>query len=65
VAHDEVVQALAYALRFDARGRSHRLAGELTARIAAETLADYLDQAGFVLMRRPAAEAHGRNNTEP
>jgi hypothetical protein len=58
------VQALAYALRFDDRGRSHRHANELTARIAAETLARYLDQVGFVVMRRPAVEAHSKHKAE-
>jgi hypothetical protein len=53
----ELVSALAYGLRFDERGRAHRLAAELTARIAAETLARYLARAGFVVMKRPPARA--------
>ena len=53
----ELVSALAYGLRFDGRGKAHRQATELTARIAAESLARYLGQAGFVVMKRPPAKA--------
>ena len=56
---DDLVQALAYGLCFDERGKSHRKAAELAARLAAETLARYLDQAGFVVMKRPAMKLHG------
>jgi hypothetical protein len=54
----ELVAALAHGLRFDERGKAHRQAAELTARIAAETLARYLGQAGFVVMKRPPAKPH-------
>jgi hypothetical protein len=50
---DDLVEALAYGLRFDERGKSHRRAVDSMAQIAAETLARYLDQAGFVVMRQP------------
>ena len=53
----ELVAALACGLRFDERGKAHRQATELTARIAAETLARYLGQAGFVVMKRPPGKA--------
>jgi hypothetical protein len=56
--HAELVTALAYRLRFDERGKAHRLAAEINAQIAAETLARYLDQAGFVIMKRPLSKAH-------
>jgi hypothetical protein len=56
--HGELVSALAYGLRFDGRGKPHRQAAELTARIAAETLACYLAQAGFVVMKRAPTKAH-------
>ncbi len=56
--HAELVAALAYGLRFDQRGKATRTAAELTARIAAETLASYLEQAGFVVMKRPPAAVH-------
>jgi hypothetical protein len=50
---DELLTALSYALRFDERGKAHRQASELTAQIAAQTLAKYLELAGFVVMKRP------------
>ena len=55
---DDLVEALAYGLRFDERGKAHRRAVDSMAQIAAETLARYLEQAGFVVMKRPAAKAH-------
>jgi hypothetical protein len=60
--HAELVTALAYGLRFDERGKAHRYAVDLSAKIAAETLARYLDQAGFVVMKRPSAEAHSTSS---
>jgi hypothetical protein len=57
--HAELVSALAYGLRFDERGKAHQQASELAARIAAETLARYLAQAGFVVMKRPPGKLHG------
>ena len=56
--HAELVTALAYGLRFDERGKAHRQAVDSMAQIAAETLARYLVQAGFVVMRRPEAKLH-------
>jgi hypothetical protein len=53
----ELVSALAYGPRFDECGKAHRQATELTAHVAAETLARYLAQAGFVVMKRPPAKA--------
>lgn len=53
---EELVQALAYALRFDDRGKPHRQAVDMMAHITAQTLARYLDMAGFVVMRRPPAK---------
>ncbi len=55
---DDLVQALAYGLRFDERGKAHRHAVDDMARIAAETLVRHLDQAGFVVMKRPGAKLH-------
>lgn len=55
--HADLVEALAYALRFNERGKSHRRAADDMARIAAETLARYLEQAGFVVMKMPAVQA--------
>jgi hypothetical protein len=57
---DELVTALAYGLRFG--GKAHRQAVDLSAKIAAETLARYLDQAGFVVMKRPSTEPHSTSS---
>lgn len=55
---DEVSQALGYALRFNRSGKSHRHATEMTARIAADVMAEHLELAGFVVMKKPPAQAH-------
>ena len=55
---DEVSQALGYALRFNRSGKSHRHATEMTARIAADVLAEHLELAGFVVMKKPPAPLH-------
>jgi hypothetical protein len=55
---DDVVEALAYGPRFDERGEAHRRAVDSMAGIVAETLARYLEQAGFVVMKRPPPKAH-------
>jgi len=54
--------ALAFALRYQGRKRVHS-ADEIMAEIVAKRLADYLERAGFVVMKRPAevgAAALGR-----
>jgi hypothetical protein len=59
---DDLVDALAFALRFDDRKRKHD-AGEFMARIVAKRLVDHLEQSGFVVMKRPptvGAAALGR-----
>jgi hypothetical protein len=50
---DDLKDALAFALRFDGRKRTHT-GDELMARITAERLVKYLEQSGFVVMRRPS-----------
>ncbi len=55
---DEVSNALGYALRFSRSGKSHRHASEMTARIAADVLAEHLELAGFVVLKKPPAQAH-------
>lgn len=55
---DEVSQALGYALRFDRSGKAHRAATEMTARIAADVLAEHLELSGFVVMKKPPAPLH-------
>lgn len=55
--HDELITVLAHGLCFDARGKPHRQAAGLAARIAAETLARTLAQSGFVVMKRASGTA--------
>jgi hypothetical protein len=53
---DETTQALAFALQYDGRKRTRDTA-DYMARIAAERLTQYLEQSGFVLMKRPPGKA--------
>ena len=54
----ELTQSLSFALRFDGRRRIHS-ADELMAQITADRLAEYLEQAGYVVMCKPPADQHG------
>ena len=57
----EVIEALAYALRHDERGRPRRGAvtgWDFAAGIAAEHLAGRLERAGFVVVKRRPVRAH-------
>jgi hypothetical protein len=54
--HDEIEQALSYALRFDGKQRV-RQGEEMMARITAERLVSHLERCGFVLLKKPAASA--------
>ena len=49
---EEVADALAYALRYDERGRPRPHGGEMVAGLAAQHLTQHLERAGFVLMRK-------------
>jgi hypothetical protein len=49
---DELVQALAFALRYDGRRRVHH-ADSVMVRITAERLAAHLEQSLFVVMKKP------------
>lgn len=53
---EEITQTLAFALQYDGRKRTRDTA-DYMARIAAERLVQYLEQSGFVLMKRPGAKA--------
>lgn len=58
---EEVVAALAYALRHDERGKPRRGAvsgWDFAAGIAAEHLATHLTRSGFVVMKRRPGQAH-------
>ncbi len=55
---EEVVEDLSFAMRYQSRKRvrdDH--ADSFMARIAAERLADHLKQSGFVVMKKPPAQA--------
>lgn len=52
----EVEASLSFALRYEVRRRVHT-AGDVMARVTAERLVRDLQQSGYVLMKRPAAEA--------
>ena len=54
---DEIGDALAHALRFDGRKRTHS-GDEFMARITAERLVKVLELAGFVVMKKPPGVAH-------
>jgi hypothetical protein len=49
---EDLADAIAYALQFDGRKRTHR-ADEIMARIVAERLVEALGCAGFVVTPRP------------
>ena len=48
----DLAAALAFALRFAGRRRTHN-ADEIMAEIVAKRLVEHLERAGFVVMRRP------------
>jgi hypothetical protein len=60
VSPKEVADALAYALRYDERGKPNRTAAgwDFATGIAAEHLAAYLTRAGYVVMRRSPEQPH-------
>jgi hypothetical protein len=47
----EIADALAYALRFDDRGKPRRNGWDFVASLAAERLTEHLQRAGFVVLR--------------
>lgn len=60
VSAKEVAEALAYALRYDERGKPSRNAAgwDFATGIAADHLAAYLTRAGYVVMRRTPGQPH-------
>src|SRR4051812_31552951 len=58
---EEIAQSLAYALRFDDRGKPRRTGHDATAALAAAQLVQHLTLAGIVFLRRPPASSHGGN----
>jgi hypothetical protein len=54
---DDLMSALAFALRFEGRKRIHN-ADEIMAGIVARRLVAHLERAGFVVMKKPPAPGH-------
>ena len=50
---EDIADALAFALRFHGRKRTHN-ADEIMAEIVARRLVEHLERSGFVVMKRPA-----------
>jgi hypothetical protein len=49
---EDLADALAFALRYSGRKRTHD-AGEMMAAIVAKRLVEHLERAGFVVMKKP------------
>lgn len=58
-APEDVAEALAYAMRFDERGKARRTGVEYASKLAADQLVRQLTASGFVVMRKPPAPDHG------
>ncbi len=54
----DLVAALAYALRFDARGKPRKGGWDHAADLAAEWLAEHLTRSNFVVLKRPPGTPH-------
>ncbi len=54
----DLVAALAYALRFDARGKPRKGGWDHAADLAAEWLAEHLKRSNFVVLKRPPGAPH-------
>jgi hypothetical protein len=54
----DLVAALSYALRFDARGKPRKGGWDHAADLAAEWLAEHLKRSNFVLLKRPPGVPH-------
>ncbi|MGI4793567.1 MAG: hypothetical protein ACRYG8_05670 [Janthinobacterium lividum] len=50
---EELLHSIRYALCFDRRGKSTRRNADFMAQMAAEAMADMLDQAEYVIMKKP------------
>ncbi|MGX9964781.1 hypothetical protein ACVFYP_15740 [Roseomonas sp. F4] len=55
---DTVVECLAYALRYDARGKPATSARDMNARLAAEWLADHLARSNLMVISAPPGALH-------
>ena len=54
----DLVAALSYALRFDARGKPRKGGWDFGADLAAEWIAEHLRRANFVVLKRPPGAPH-------
>ncbi len=54
----DLVAALAYALRYDARGKPRKGGWDHAADLAAEWLAEHLKRSNFVVLKRPPGAPH-------
>lgn len=61
----DVAATLAYAMRFDARGKPRRTGWEFVASLAASQLVQHLEMSGFVFMRRTPAPRHSTSGPHP
>jgi hypothetical protein len=55
VTPEEVADTLAYAMRFNERGKARRTGYEYTAQVAADQLVQQMLRSGYVILRRPVA----------
>ncbi len=51
----DLVQTLSFGLRFDTRGKGHRMGGDIMAVSLAQLLVQHLERSGYVVMRKPPA----------
>jgi hypothetical protein len=58
---DEIAQTLSSALMYEGRRRVHH-ADTFMAEITADRLVKHLEQAGFVLMKKPPGRVHSTSN---
>ena len=54
----DLVAALSYSLRFDARGKPRKGGWDFAADLAAEWIAEHLRRANFVVLKRPPGAPH-------
>jgi len=54
----EIAESLAYAMRYDARGKPVSGGWELAAKVAADRLVEHLGRSGFVVLKRRPRGPH-------
>jgi hypothetical protein len=62
---EEVADTLAYAMRFNERGKARRTGVEYASKLAAEELVRHLLSSGFVLMRKETPPPHAAGGDHP